>query len=161
MKSCVHVATSYWAVKPRLQGPTLSDVAFEIVSTGIFQTLWQLLRAQNLINAATYVQCASHFGNLTSFNILKESLLVQKQTLHQQKALDFSFKMAPWKWAWHYQEGVTMTCRKRTFFTSRAPMLFAARRRGALLMMPRPFSRCQIKAEIKGFLLMYRLFLYY
>ena len=40
-------------------------------------------------------------------------------------------------------------------------MLFAAWRRGALLIMPRPFSRCQIKAEIKGFLLMYRLFLYY
>ena len=41
----------------------------------------------------------------------------------------------------------------------RGPMLFAARGRDALLMMPRPLSRCQIKAEIKGFLLMYRLFL--
>ena len=40
-------------------------------------------------------------------------------------------------------------------------MLFAARRRGALLIMPRPLSGCQIKAEIKGFLLRYRLFLYY
>ena len=27
--------------------------------------------------------------------------------------------------------------------------------------MPRPLLGCQIKAEIKGFLLMYRLFLYY
>ena len=44
-----------------------------------------------------------------------------------------------------------MICRKRTFFTPRAPMLFAARGRGALLMMPRPLLRCQIKAEIKGF----------
>jgi hypothetical protein len=34
-------------------------------------------------------------------------------------------------------------------------MLFAARGRDALLMMPRPLSRCQKKAEIKGFLLMY------
>ena len=85
----------------------------------------------------------------------------QKQTLHQQKALDFSFKMAPWKWAWHYQEGVKMTYCKRTFFTPRAPMLFAARGRDALLIMPRPLSGCQIKAEIKGFLLRYRLFLYY
>ena len=42
----------------------------------------------------------------------------------------------------------------------RGPMLFAARRRDALLMMPRPLSRCQIKAEIKGFLLIYGLFLY-
>ena len=32
--------------------------------------------------------------------------------------------------------------------------------RGALLIMPRPLSGCQIKAEIQGFLLMYRLFLY-
>ena len=40
-------------------------------------------------------------------------------------------------------------------------MLFAARGRDALLMMPRPLSGFQIKAEIQGFLLMYRLFLYY
>ena len=39
-------------------------------------------------------------------------------------------------------------------------MLFAVSRRGALLTMPRPLSRCQIKAEIKGFLLMYSMFLY-
>ena len=28
------------------------------------------------------------------------------------------------------------------------------------MVMPRPLSGCQIKAEIKGFLLVYRLFLY-
>ena len=39
-------------------------------------------------------------------------------------------------------------------------MLFAASRRAALLIMPRPLSGCQIKAEIKGFLLRYRLFQY-
>ena len=98
---------------------------------------------------------------LAFFNIVKEPLLVQKQTTPQQKALDFSFNLAPWKWVWHYQEGVTMTCRTRTFFTPRAPMLFAAGGLGALLVMPRPLSGCQIKAEIKGFPLMYRLFLYY
>ena len=54
-----------------------------------------------------------------------------------------------------------MTFPKRSFFTSRAPMLFAARGRGSLLIMPRPLLGCQIKAEIKDFLLMYRLFLYY
>ena len=54
-----------------------------------------------------------------------------------------------------------MSCRKRTFFTPRRPMLFAARGRGALLIVPRPFLGSQIKAEIMGFLLMYRLFLYY
>ena len=35
--------------------------------------------------------CASHFGNPTNFKILKEPLLVQKQRLHQQKALDLSY----------------------------------------------------------------------
>ena len=40
-------------------------------------------------------------------------------------------------------------------------MLFAAGGRGGLLVKPRPLSGSQIKAEIKGFLLMYRLFLYY
>ena len=39
-------------------------------------------------------------------------------------------------------------------------MLFAAGRRGALLVKPHPLSGSQIKAEIKGFLLMYRLFQY-
>ena len=28
-----------------------------------------------------------------------------------QIALILSFNMAPWKWVWHHQEGVTMTCR--------------------------------------------------
>jgi hypothetical protein len=42
----------------------------------------------------------------------------------------------------------------------RPPMLFTTRRCGALLIMPHPFSGCQIKAEIKGFLLTYCLFLY-
>ena len=39
-------------------------------------------------------------------------------------------------------------------------MLFAVRGRGALLIGPRPLLGCQIKAEIQGFLLMYRMFLY-
>ena len=34
-------------------------------------------------------------------------MLVLKQTIHQQKALDLSFNLAPYKWAWHYQEGAT------------------------------------------------------
>ena len=39
-------------------------------------------------------------------------------------------------------------------------MLFAVSRGGALLIMPRSLLGCQIKAEIKGFLLKYLLFLY-
>ena len=59
--------------------------------------------------------CDGHFWNPVVFNILKEPLHIQKQTLHQQKALNLRFKMAPWKWVWHYQRGMMMTCRKRTF----------------------------------------------
>ena len=50
---------------------------------------------------------------------------------------------------------------KITFYTPCAPLLFAARGCGALLIKPRPLSGYQIKAEIKGFLLRNRLFLYY
>ena len=39
-------------------------------------------------------------------------------------------------------------------------MLFTASRRGLVLRMPRPLLGCQMKAEIKGFQLVYRLFLY-
>ena len=41
------------------------------------------------------------------FKIWKKPLLVEKQMIHQQKALDLSFHLAPWKLAWHYQEGPT------------------------------------------------------
>ena len=50
--------------------------------------------------------------------------------------------------------------RQRVKNPSRAPMLFAARGRDTLLIMPRPLSGFQIKAEILGFLLWYCLFLY-
>ena len=40
-------------------------------------------------------------------------------------------------------------------------MLFTARGRGSSMVMPHPLVGWQIKAEIKGFLLMYSLFLYY
>ena len=104
--------------------------------------------------------CASHFGNPTNFKIVKEPLLVLKQTMLQQKALDLSFNLTPWKWAWHYHEAARPSRPQKPFFTPRAPMLFAARRCGGLLVEPRPLLGSQIKAEIKGFLLMYRLFLY-
>ena len=64
------------------------------------------------------------------FNILTEPLLVQKQTIHQQKAWDLSYLEPDRKG------------------------------RGILLTVPHPLSGPQTKAEIQGFLLMYRLFLY-
>ena len=82
-------------------------------------------------------------------------LLVMKQMMYQKEALDVSFILTPWKWA------ATPSCPKKTFFTPRGPLLFAASRCDAPLIMPRPFLGCQIKAEIKGFLLRYHLFLYY
>ena len=99
--------------------------------------------------------CVRQNENPTNFKIVKELLLVQNHRIHQQKALDFSFNLKPWKWAWHDQEGVTPSRPPKPFFTSRAPTLFAARGRGALLIMPRPLSGSQMKAEIQGFLLMY------
>jgi hypothetical protein len=46
-------------------------------------------------------------------NFLKEPLLVQNKTIHQQKALDFSFNLTPWKWAWNYQKAVTPSRREK------------------------------------------------
>ena len=105
--------------------------------------------------------CVRQNENTTNIKILKEPLLVQKQTIPQQKSLDLNFNLAPWKWAWHHNYAATLSSNKITFFTPDAHMLFAASRCGALLRMPQPFSVCQIKAEIKGFLLRYRLLLYY
>ena len=102
--------------------------------------------------------CGSHFENPTASH--RHALLMMPRPFSgcYIKALDLSFNLAPWKWAWHYHEAATPSRRRTTFFTPRWPMLFVARGRGALLIMPRPLSGCQIKAEIKGFLLMYRLF---
>ena len=48
------------------------------------------------------------------FNILKEPLLVQKQTIPQKKALILSFLELESLRAWYYQEDSTSTCRKKT-----------------------------------------------
>ena len=50
---------------------------------------------------------------LAFFNILNKPLLVQKHTIHQRKALDLSFYMTPWKWAWHFQDGDTLARREK------------------------------------------------
>ena len=58
--------------------------------------------------------CKSPNHTFLKINILKESSLIVIQTIPQQKALDLSFNLAPWKWAWHYQEAVTPSCPKRS-----------------------------------------------
>ena len=48
-----------------------------------------------LVISSKHTGCDSHFRNPVVFNILKEPLQVQEQTLHQQKALDLSFNLTP------------------------------------------------------------------
>jgi hypothetical protein len=50
------------------------------------------------------------------FSILKEPMLVQKQTIHQQKALDLSFLETESLRVWHYQENATPSRRKSIFY---------------------------------------------
>ena len=74
-------------------------------------------------------------------NFLKEPLLVQKQILHQQKALDLSYLepkgqgrgLIKRAWPFHRRQRV-----KNHFADFCGPMPFAPRRRGALLIVPRP-----------------------
>ena len=42
-----------------------------------------------------YTGCKSDIWKKVQVNILKKPLVVLKQTIHQQKALDLSFNMAP------------------------------------------------------------------
>ena len=47
---------------------------------------------------STISQNDENYKNISSslyFSILKEPMLVQKQTIHQQKALDLSFNLTP------------------------------------------------------------------
>ena len=61
-----------------------------------------------------YTGCNSGKWKKVQANILKEPLVLLKQTIPQQKALDLSFNLAPWKWAWHYHEAATPSCPKRS-----------------------------------------------
>jgi hypothetical protein len=49
------------------------------------------------------------------FNIPKEPLVEQKQTIPQKKALIFSFLQLEKLRAWHYQGGTTLPCPKSIF----------------------------------------------
>ena len=48
------------------------------------------------------------------FNILKEPSVVQKQMIPQKKGLILSILELKYLRAWHYQEGSTPTCSKKT-----------------------------------------------
>ena len=87
-------------------------------------------------------------------------MLLLKQTIPLQKALDLSFNLTPLKWAWLYQEGTKPSRRKKHRSARSKKSYSRAGGRGSLMIMPHPLSGCQIKAEIKDFLLKYRLFLF-
>ena len=72
-----------------------------MVLSEYYKTLEEIFRVKII---STISQNDENYENIfspASFNILKQLLLVQKQTLHQQKGLDLSFNLVPWKWAWH------------------------------------------------------------
>ena len=50
---------------------------------------------------------------LAFFNILKEPLLVQEQTITQKEGLILSFLDPESLWVWHYQEVAMSTCCKK------------------------------------------------
>ena len=66
-----------------------------MVLSEYYKTLEENFRIK-IISAIS--QNGENYKNIFSpvfFNILKELLVIQKQTLHQQKALDLSFNSAP------------------------------------------------------------------
>ena len=96
-----------------------ADVTFVSVLAMVLSEYWKLVE-ENFGKRLfpRYLKNYEIYKNIFSrafSSILKEPLLVQKQTLHQQKALDFRFFLAPWKWAWHCQEGVMPIWRKKHF----------------------------------------------
>ena len=104
-------------------------------------------------------------NHLAFFNIAKEPMLVQKQTIPQKKALDLSFNLTSWKGAWHYQDGATPSRREKhillNFMGAEGFWLLAFYEISRTKFFElQSLLRCQIKAEIKGFLLMYSVLKY-
>ena len=93
-----------------------SEVSFVSVLAMVLSEYWK--RLEENFRKKLFLRFPKNDENykkkpLALFNILKEPLLVQKQTIHQRKALDLSFNLKPQKWAWHYQEGATPTRREK------------------------------------------------
>ena len=72
------------------------------------------------------------------FNIMKEPLLAQKQTIHQQKGLDLSFLETESLRAGHYQEGATPARREKHRCARGKKSSFTVSHRHALMILPRP-----------------------
>ena len=72
------------------------------------------------------------------FNILREPLLLQKQTIHQQKGLDLSFLQTQILRAWHDQEGATPSRREKHRCAWGKKSYFTASHPHALMIVPCP-----------------------
>ena len=115
-----------------------------------FKTLRELLQLQG-VKGESGKSLSSKFGQ-------NQCLYYNKQYI-SRKPLISAFIWHPESGRGNIRRAWPCHRRQRVKNPSRAPMLFAARERGGLLVMPRPLSGCQMKAEIQGFLLIYCLFL--
>ena len=68
---------------------------------------------RNIVLYSVCTRCNSDIWKKVQANILREPLVLLKQTITQQTALDLSFNLTPQKWVWHYQEGATLTRREK------------------------------------------------
>ena len=66
-----------------------------MVLSEYYKTLEENFRIKIIFTISQNEENYKNIFSQASFNILKQLLLVQKQTLHQQKALDLSFNLTP------------------------------------------------------------------
>ena len=113
-------ATPTFRVPNKSWDPGLSaEVSFNSVLAMVLSENWKRLEGFLFVKFHHFYEiaeiiCFKKFSP-AFFNTLKESLLVQKQTIHQLKALDLSFYLAPWKWVWHPQDAATPSRREKYF----------------------------------------------
>ena len=95
---------------------TISFTLTDIIQVKPMQYCWHLSRNVNntALENVHCTGCKRRIRKTFEVKIWKESLLVKEQRVPQQKALDLSFNLAPWKWAWHYHEAATPSCPKRS-----------------------------------------------
>ena len=143
------------ALNSRVQMPSTNAV-----NSVVWCLLHQLSELANLVlgwsqRPRESTGCVIQNENPTKFKIVKKPLLIQKQTLQQQKAIwSLNDKGGALSWG---RGNVIEDKKSKTLHApvkNQQKMLFAVRRRGTLIIMPRPLSGCQIKAEIQTFLLM-------
>ena len=65
-----------------------------MVLSEYYKTLGENFRIKIIFTISQNEENYENIFSQASFNILKQLLLVQKQTLHQQKGLDLSFYLA-------------------------------------------------------------------